>query len=527
MPGVKYLRWFVASGLMAFFITSCGGDKSPDKIAKKPDQIAKQVKPSVVQISSEDKTKQGTGFFVQGSAKDCAVLTARHALPASGKVNVQTSDQKQWKAANIQRFPNQDLALVTFDTGQENCPYQPLPLADSNKVKQGDPVYISGFAEQPQEAKPGKLVPQLPSGEVTAINKLPDGYGISYKAKTAKGMSGAPVVNTAGEVIAINGRSNTELNKLAEIKYGNKPQQQEQFAKIAKPAGVRAEVSASKWGVPSNTFVSNVPKVSQGAVAKSTAPKTAEEWLAVGNDAYASKRNQEAILAYYKAIKIKPNYALAWYNRGVALNELQRYSEAVTSYDKAIKFQPKDYEAWYNRGVALNELQRYSEAVTSYNKTIQFQPDYYKASYNKGVAQLNLKQYSQAVASYDQAVKFKPDFPEAWYNRGVALLNLQRYPQAVTSYDKAIQFQPDSPEAWNNRGVALKNLQKYPDAIASYDKAIQIQPDFSYAWSNRGNALQQLQRYDDAIASYNQAIKLNPKNQAAIYNRQQLASQLR
>jgi tetratricopeptide (TPR) repeat protein len=42
-----------------------------------------------------------------------------------------------------------------------------------------------------------------------------------------------------------------------------------------------------------------------------------------------------AIQAYDKAIAINPTYALAWYNKGIALDQAGNYSEAASCYAKA------------------------------------------------------------------------------------------------------------------------------------------------------------------------------------------------
>jgi len=50
----------------------------------------------------------------------------------------------------------------------------------------------------------------------------------------------------------------------------------------------------------------------------------------------------EAVDSFDKAIAINPNYAEAWYQRGVGLHILGHDSDAVSSYDKAIAINPKD-----------------------------------------------------------------------------------------------------------------------------------------------------------------------------------------
>ena len=71
---------------------------------------------------------------------------------------------------------------------------------------------------------------------------------------------------------------------------------------------------------------------------------------------------------------IRPDFAEACYNRGVALKELGRLDEAVASYDKAIQIRPDYADAYSNRGAALQELGRLGEAAENYRKAISIAP---------------------------------------------------------------------------------------------------------------------------------------------------------
>ena len=50
-----------------------------------------------------------------------------------------------------------------------------------------------------------------------------------------------------------------------------------------------------------------------------------------------------------KAIELKPDYAEAYYNRGVILTELRQLEEAMASYNRAIELQPDCAAAYSNR----------------------------------------------------------------------------------------------------------------------------------------------------------------------------------
>ena len=167
------------------------------------------------------------------------------------------------------------------------------------------------------------------------------------------------------------------------------------------------------------------------------------------------------IACYNKAIKLKPDYAEAYSNRGIALQDLKRLDEALASYDKAIALKPGFAEAYYNRGNTLQDLKRLDEALASYDKAIALKPNYAEAYSNRGNTLKDLKCLDEAL----------------YYNRGNALNQLKRLDEALASYDKAIALKPDYAEAYNNRGNALKDLKRLDEALTSYDKAFGLKPD--------------------------------------------------
>ena len=264
--------------------------------------------------------------------------------------------------------------------------------------------------------------------------------------------------------------------------------------------------------------------------------------LELGNLLVAAEEYEAAITSYNQAVKCQPDLHEAWYNRGIALDNLGRYEEAIASYDKALKIKPDYHRAWYNRSIALYDLGRYEEAMTvddqAWNnwviavqdlrshqaaiascQAVKIKPDLHEAWNNRGIVLGNLGRHQEAIVFYDQAVKSKPDDHKAWNNRGIALKNLGRHQEAIGSYDQALKIKPDEHEAWNNRGIALWYLGCNEEAIGSYDQALKIKPDKHEAWYNRGIALRHLGLYTEAIESYDQALKIKPDKYEAWYNK--------
>jgi tetratricopeptide (TPR) repeat protein len=250
-----------------------------------------------------------------------------------------------------------------------------------------------------------------------------------------------------------------------------------------------------------------------------TQPEHFDSLHLLGVIAFQRSDHQKAVDLIGKAIAIRPDVALAYCNRGLALQELKQLDAALASYGRAIAIKPDYAEAHANQGNALQELKQLDAAIASYGRATAIKPDYADAYFNCGLALKKLNQLDRAVASYDRAIASRPDFAEAYCNRGLALEELKQFDHAVASYDRAIAVKPDYAEAYSNRGNALQELAQLDAAISSYDRAIAIKPDLAVAHYNRGLALHELTRLDAAVASYDRAIAIRPDYAEAQWNK--------
>jgi serine protease Do len=275
--------WLIFT-LIGLSLTSCGQQKSSQ-------EIAETVKNSIVLISYQNEGGHGTGFIVPGPTGVCTVLTARHVVEGHS-LNLQTNDQKLWKTDSIQANPNLDLAVVTFPSADKNCPYPSLELGDSDTVKQTDQIYISGF---PDRAGGGKLVRQFVRGSVSGLDVLEQGYGISYDASTFGGMSGGPVLDTSGKVVAVHGKTDAQIvadlqSQQASLSEQQKATLQQAAARVA--GGV--QINTFRWGIPIKTYLANQSWESQ-SLAKADYTKL-EQLLAAGEWKEADGETVEKML---------------------------------------------------------------------------------------------------------------------------------------------------------------------------------------------------------------------------------------
>ena len=65
--------------------------------------------------------------------------------------------------------------------------------------------------------------------------------------------------------------------------------------------------------------------------------------------------------------------------RGLTLQNEKKWREAVVYYGKSIKLNPQDANSYNNRGNAKDSLKQYNEAIKDYNQAIELNPQYAEA----------------------------------------------------------------------------------------------------------------------------------------------------
>ncbi len=150
-------------------------------------------------------------------------------------------------------------------------------------------------------------------------------------------------------------------------------------------------------------------------------PDYAEAYRSMGKVMAQLGRHKEAIEAYRFADAANPDDAdaEAYFNMGLSLLKLSGgFAAAIDAYKKAIEIKPDYANAYYNMGVALGGLGRHMEAIAAYKSAIAIDPDYADAYSNMGNALDELGRYMEAIDAFKSAVAIKPTADERASERG-------------------------------------------------------------------------------------------------------------
>ena len=129
--------------------------------------------------------------------------------------------------------------------------------------------------------------------------------------------------------------------------------------------------------------------------------------------------------------------AQEWFSIGYVYREEAHLQESIDAYDKSIRLKPDFAEAFCNRGIAKHELDRHDDAIADYDTAIRLKPDLAEAFHNRGVAKSDLDRHNDAIADYDAAIRLKPNLAGTFYYRACAYLELYRADKARRNFERA------------------------------------------------------------------------------------------
>src|SRR5215471_17645990 len=226
---------------------------------------------------------------------------------------------------------------------------------------------------------------------------------------------------------------------------------------------------------------------------------TAQQWFERG---FAAIDIGEQLRFYTEAIRLKPDYADAFYNRGNARSNKGDLDGALQDYTEAIRLKPDDATAFNNRGNARSNKGDLDGALQDYTEAIRLKPDYATAFINRGIARSNKGDLDGALQDYTEAIRLKPDDATAFNNRGSARCDKGDLDGALQDCTEAIRLKPDYATAFYNRGNALCDKGDLDGALQDCTEAIRLKPDYATAFYNRGNALCDKGDLDGALQDY-------------------------
>ncbi|HJX90586.1 MAG TPA: trypsin-like peptidase domain-containing protein [Pyrinomonadaceae bacterium] len=177
---------------------------------------------------------------------------------------------------------------------------------------------------------------------------------------------------------------------------------------------------------------------------------SAESYFNIGLANFYLKQYKEAVDGYRQAIKLDPyNSSDAYYALALVYRDWGKPDEEIQSYKQAIRLRP-DYILAYERlGTRYLRSKKFAEAAEIFRQIATLKPGDPAAPNNLGEAYLELNRLNEAQESFRQAIRLKPDFGKAYYNLGKCLLTMGNRDGALEQYNILQNIDQDWAEKLN------------------------------------------------------------------------------
>ncbi len=196
-------------------------------------------------------------------------------------------------------------------------------------------------------------------------------------------------------------------------------------------------------------------------------------------------------------------------------------SSALELYDAAIKMRPEFPEAEFQRGVALQQLKRYQEAEASYRRASELRPEWAQPFAALGVLLLSLDRQEEGAKALFKSVTLEPgnatairafsNFPipsKISHETLMASLGLMK----TLTVDNTVETRANKSDqtfTWIARAMVEEALNDSDAAAKSFEQAIALDGASSLAFSRRAEFRSRLKDMKNAIADAEIAYKLS------------------
>ncbi len=213
-----------------------------------------------------------------------------------------------------------------------------------------------------------------------------------------------------------------------------------------------------------------------------------------------------AIADYTEAIRLNPQYAAAYNNRGTARADQGDRARAIADFDETILLDPQFAMAYYNRGLAHKEQGNLDRALADLDEAIRLNPQFVMAYNNRGTARVDQGDLDGAIADYDEALRLNPESAMGHNNRGITRYHQNDLEGAIADYNEAIRLEPQKAAFYNNRGEVYFAQKQYKLALADFERSVEMKSDSAMNVAGLAIVLHALDQVDQARAQWQELI---------------------
>ncbi|EKD28603.1 MAG: hypothetical protein ACD_79C00263G0001, partial [uncultured bacterium] len=187
-------------------------------------------------------------------------------------------------------------------------------------------------------------------------------------------------------------------------------------------------------------------------------------------------------------------------NFKLALKEKDK-NKKLALYDQIINAAPEFASAYFNRGIIYLSNKNWAEAKLDFKKFIVLEPKKLEGYINLSVAFYESEDYLSALTYSEQALKLNSTSIKALKNRVMILEKMNKSQDAITEISILISVNND-PELKLLRASIYENLGKTKEVLEDLNKYLEVMPGKNIIRYKRANILLKSDNLTEAINDF-------------------------
>lgn len=149
--------------------------------------------------------------------------------------------------------------------------------------------------------------------------------------------------------------------------------------------------------------------------------------------------NDEAGLRYVALLnKEYPDFYDVHYLKGLHYFSKKNYAKSADEFTRVIEKDPKNIKAYFNRSVALGQLEEFLDAISDLGECIKLEPSNPQNYYSRAYWFEYTGNYPDAAKDYENAIRLDPKNFDAYMGLAYVYKNLKDNSKACEVVNKAI-----------------------------------------------------------------------------------------
>ncbi|MGD1705006.1 tetratricopeptide repeat protein [Dapis sp. BLCC M229] len=209
----------------------------------------------------------------------------------------------------------------------------------------------------------------------------------------------------------------------------------------------------------------------------------AENYFNTANQLKDSGQLYTAMIAYQKALSIKPDYVEAYKKLAEVYLMQGNFDAAISTCKEAVKIQPDFASAYLTLGNIFQSHNLFEQAINTYDQALNIQPDFAQVYANLGTVYYKKRQFNLAILNYQKALEINPKLASVELMLGNVFAQIGEFDRAVYCYQNLLELKPEDPKAYFKLAEVFALYTNLEPAFDYYQKSLSIQPNYWEAFA--------------------------------------------